>query len=114
MGAFGQVHPGEQLTEDFKFSQLPFQGLAGVDDQPEMWFGIGPRCPSKVVGIFDNALGQGEAVAHIDVFGSYAPMSPLAIPSLLQPLANSWRQAVAQGDGACVLLAQPPGEAAGV
>ncbi|MDQ1250774.1 MAG: hypothetical protein QG597_5154, partial [Actinomycetota bacterium] len=46
----------------------------------------------------DQALGQGSSVAHIDIFGSYAPMSPLAFPSLLQPLINAWREAAAQNN----------------
>ena len=93
--AFGEVH-ASSLAEDFKFSSLPFEGLAGVDDMLRQVVQDRPSVSQKVVGVFDTALGQGTSVAHIDIFGSYAPMSPLAFPSLLQPLINSWRESVAQ------------------
>jgi hypothetical protein len=95
--AFGEVH-ASALVEDFKFSSLPFEGLAGVDDMLRLTLQERPSVSQKVVGVFDNALGQGTSVAHIDIFGSYAPMSPLAFPSLLQPLINSWRESVAQNN----------------
>lgn len=93
--AFGNVHP-DSLAEDFKFSSLPFEGLAGVDEMLRQVIRDRPSVSQKVVGVFDAALGQGNAIAHIDIFGSYPPMSPLAFPSLLQPLIKAWREAVAQ------------------
>jgi hypothetical protein len=95
--AYAKVHV-DPLVENFGFSTLPFAGLAGVDEILRQVIRDRPSVSHEAFGAFEDALGQGSEVAHIDVFSSYSPMSPLAFASLLQPMNNAWREAVAEGN----------------
>ncbi len=97
--AFGIVHSGAKLQEMFKFSGIPLLSLAGQPAQQlrSTLKSFGSVAEEALVG-FDTALDEDATVQHIDIFGSYAPMSPLALPSLLQPLASALARAGSSGD----------------
>ena len=91
--ALKKVHV-DNLTVNYKFSAVPFATNQTVramlnSELKQRASASGPSLES-----LDQAMIQGDSIDRIDVFASYAPMSPLAFGSLLQPLAIAWREAV--------------------
>lgn len=97
--AFGKVHKGA-LTVNYKFSAIPFEQSDAVRDALAAEITQTPGVSSETQTNYQAALTQGTSIDHIDVFAAYDPMSPLAFGSLLQPLVDAWREALAKGAGA--------------
>lgn len=101
--AFGVVHPGAKLQQMFKFSGVPLRSLPGqpADELREVLQRFG-SVADEALTRFDAALDENAGAQHIDVFGSYAPMSPLAIASLLKPLSSAVTRLANTGEVATV------------
>ncbi len=92
--AYSMVHQAP-LSVSHKFSSVPFQDMGTVVADLEQKV-LGTVSPASRIA-FSRALGPASNIDHIDVFTSFPPMSPLAFQSLLQPLVNAWKTALAQG-----------------
>ena len=101
--AFGVVHRGARLQEMFKFSSVPLRSLPGApaDELKDVLKTFGNVADEALTG-FDSALDEDATAQHIDIFGSYAPLSPLVVPSLLKPLASAVARVANTGDVAAV------------
>ncbi|MCW2606714.1 MAG: hypothetical protein JWO60_1407 [Frankiales bacterium] len=86
-----QLHGGQQARVAYKFSEVPFKGLALSDDLKR--FLDAPGTHPSSVDFLDSALRSSSSATRIDVFGSYPPLAPLAFTSLLSPLAGGWAEA---------------------
>ncbi len=86
-----RLHGGQQARVAYKFSDVPFQGLALADDLKR--FLDAPGTHPSSVDFLDSALRSTSSATRIDVFGSYPPLAPLAFTSLLTPLASGWAEA---------------------
>ena len=93
--AFGEVHEAA-LAESFKFSGLPFESWGGVDDALREAVARRQSVSDTTDGNLKNALNHSSSISHIDIFCTYAPMSPLAFSSLLRPLNKAWSDAKAE------------------
>ncbi len=87
-----QLHAGYQARVAYKFSEVPFEGLELADDLLRHLERSGAH-PSSV-DFLQSALRGTSSATRVDVFGSYAPLAPLAFTSLLKPLAAGWAEAV--------------------
>jgi hypothetical protein len=86
-------HNGDAATVAYKFSDVPFGQLPlGTDlvQQLEQR----PAADPAGVAALRAALKPVSDASRVDVFGSFAPLSPLAFSSLLSPLAQGWSAAV--------------------
>jgi hypothetical protein len=86
-----QLHPGQQARVAYKFSEVPFKGLALSDDLKR--FLDQPHTHPSSVDFLEAALRSSSSATRIDMFGSYPPLAPLAFSSLLAPLAAGWAEA---------------------
>jgi Tubulin like len=82
------LHPNSEATVVYKFSDVPFGALIMGDD---LVHDLEQRRPDqRSVLALKGALKPVSDATRIDVFGSFAPLSPLAFSSLLGPLATGW------------------------
>lgn len=82
---------GIEVEVAYKFGEIPFAGLALEADLRRDVEQAGSDTTSAKD--FASALRPDSRAARIDVFGSYPPLSPLVISSLLRPLAAGWATA---------------------
>ncbi len=96
--AFALVHPNVKLEEMFKFSGVPLRDLPGgaADGLLSVLRDRGSVAAEAIEG-FQSALDEDTGTVHLDVFGSYPPMVPLALPSLLRPLGAALSRVNAAG-----------------
>lgn len=87
------VH-SRDLTEHFKFSEVPLRGLPIADRLVELLERDTMIDPTTVTR-FENSIidGTESHTTRVDVFGSYAPASPLVFTSLLKPISARWAAA---------------------
>jgi hypothetical protein len=82
------LHAPSEPHVVYKFSDVPFEGLelgnALVNDISQR------ESDSRSEQALRNALTSQSSATRIDVFGSFAPLSPLVFTSLFNPLATGW------------------------
>jgi hypothetical protein len=92
---FNKIH-GQPILEAFKFSELPFQGLP-LDEQLRTDLQQLRTLEPSTLTNYEGALCTDNKSTRIDIFGSYAPCSPLVFSSLLEPIAQRWSKATVNG-----------------
>jgi len=92
---FAAVHRRPPL-ESYKFSEVPFQGLP-LEDQIRSDLAQRTTLDPTTVAHFGSAVCLDNNSTRVDIFGSYAPCSPLVFSSLLDPIAERWSRAVVDG-----------------
>lgn len=90
------VHPGQQLSYRYKFSEVPFLGHTVADQLAEV-LRTNPRIDQATKDNFGSALSDEDSVTHIHLFGSYPNYSPLAFDSVLKPAAQQWASTAGPG-----------------
>ena len=91
--ALKKVHV-ENLSVNYKFSAIPFANNQTVRTMLTGELSRRPTASDPSGDALEKAMIQGTSIDRIDIFASYPPMSPLAFGSLLQPLAQAWRESV--------------------
>ena len=91
--ALKKIHV-DNLTVNYKFSAIPFATNQTVRSMLNSELKQRASASGPSVEALDQSMIQADSVDRIDIFASYAPMSPLAFGSLLQPLAVAWRESV--------------------
>jgi Tubulin like len=87
------LHDDQSARVGYKFSEVPFGGLTLGSDLART-LEQRPHVDSGSITNLNRATKALSDKTRIDVFGSYAPLSPLAFGSLLGPLARGWAGAV--------------------
>jgi hypothetical protein len=89
-----KIH-GQNLKEDYKFSELPFRGL-GIAAELDADIRTNPLVDDRTADRLTKAVvdGASSPATRIDLFGSYAPAMPLVFSSLLAPMAQRWSGAI--------------------
>ena len=86
------LHGGQRPQVSYKFSEVPFGDLTLAGD---LVHDLEQRAEdSSGVSNLRGAMKPLSDRTRIDIFGSYAPLSPLTFSSLLRPLAQGWSAAV--------------------
>jgi hypothetical protein len=84
------MHDGRRVRYRYKFSEAPLQGNAEVVENLTRVIQNNPDIDDSSLPNFRKALGNGEAVTRIHIFGSYPNYSPLVFDAVLVPVAKQW------------------------
>jgi hypothetical protein len=101
------VHPdvvsrihASSVTYRYKFSAAPFAAAPDLVDRLRAVLTSQQSVEPQTVDIFDNSLTQGQTAAgitHVDVFGSFGNLSPIAFDGVLVPVSTRWSQLTSSG-----------------
>ena len=83
---------GQSVHYRYKFSEVPFAGLGGLQDQLLAVTDpiADPNLDASVQINLQSALSTGDRVRRVDVFGSYPNYVPICFDSILQPAVKQW------------------------
>jgi hypothetical protein len=84
------MHDGRRVRYRYKFSEVPLQGNGDVVDGMARVIQNNPDIDDSSLPNFRKALGNGDAVTKIHIFGSYPNYSPLVFDAVLVPVAKQW------------------------
>ncbi|NMO00157.1 hypothetical protein HH308_02885 [Gordonia sp. TBRC 11910] len=87
--AMQAIHGVAEMVYRYKFSAIPFQGLA-VAPEMEAALAQQSRVDKKSADALRNALTDEARIKRIDIFGSYPNYSPLAYESVVEPASRQW------------------------
>ena len=95
--AFSRIH-SDALEVNYKFSAVPFDINSEIARDLGQEIVRSAHASGHSAQAFNEALTQSGTADRIDIFSTYAPMSPLAFGSLLKPIDSALKMAAAQGD----------------
>ena len=93
-GALHAIHDSSEMVYRFKFSAVPFQGLA-LGDQLGAELDRDPRIDSNSIQALLRAMTDEANLKRIDIFGSYPNYSPLVYDAVVEPASRQWQSSSA-------------------
>ncbi|MYM20132.1 hypothetical protein GSY69_09170 [Brevibacterium sp. 5221] len=103
----GSVHPdvvsrihSSAVRYQYKFSSIPFAAAPDLVDRLREVLTNQQSVDAQTVDIFDGSLTQGQPAAgitHVDLFGSFGNLSPIAFDGVLKPVSTRWSQLTSGG-----------------
>lgn len=84
----------------YKFSNVPFGAAPDLLDALRSVLTSHQSVDGQTVDIFDKVITQGQTAAgitHVDMFGSFGNLSPIAFDGVLVPVSTRWSQLTQPG-----------------
>lgn len=101
------VHPdvvanvhSASVNYQYKFSSVPFGASPDLVDSLRNVLTSQQSVDAQTVDIFDRVITQGQTAAgitHVDMFGSFGNLSPIAFDGVLMPVSTRWSQLTSGG-----------------
>lgn len=101
------VHPdvvasvhSSAVRYQYKFSSVPFGAAPDLVDALTEVLTSQQSVDTQTVDIFEKVVSQGQTAAgitHVDIFGSFGNLSPIAFDGVLQPVSDRWSRLTSAG-----------------
>lgn len=88
-GAVARIHAPETVSYRYKFSDIPF-GALSIENDMRAILERDQDVDKISLDTFAEALKGDPKVSRIDIFGSYANLSPIAFDAVLAPAGDEW------------------------
>jgi hypothetical protein len=88
-GAVARIHAPETVRYRYKFSDIPF-GALPIEDEMRATLEKDQDVDQITLDTFAEALKGDPKVSRVDIFGSYANLSPVAFDAVLTPAGDEW------------------------